>query len=210
MSLIITRIESQQKHKNRFSLFNGDNFICGLSEEILLEFNLYPGKEISEQTIDVIKQKEKYVMVREEAWRYLSRREHSYKELKDKLLLKGFESLVVEQILGDLKKKDYVNDERYARQLLQDVISLKKSGPLLIKSKLMKKGIENNLINDLLHELYSPELQENNCRELAGKKLKSLQTLDELHQKKRLNSYLVQKGYTWEICSRVIPLPSEQ
>ena len=106
--------------------------------------------------------------------------------------------------MQDLYKRDYLNDQRYACQVLNDEINLKRSGPLLIKNKLSKKGVQNNIIHKLMEELYSEELQLKNCKELAEKKLVLLNNLDPLQKKKRLTRYLAQKGYTWDLIERVL------
>jgi regulatory protein len=204
MPIKITKIELQKKNKKRYSLFADDDFIIGVSEQTLLAFDLYQGKELSGPTIEEIKLNENIVSVREQAWRFLSRREHSQIELRDKLVQKAFDKDIVDQVLSNLIKKDYLNDQRYARLVINDEINLKRSGPLLIKNKLLKKGIHINLVNDLLEELYHEDLQFNNCSELAEKKLRLLNNLDPLPQKKRLISFLTQKGYSWDIIGKVI------
>ncbi len=204
MSFIITKIEQQKKNKKRYSLFAGDDFILGISEETLLAFDLHQGKEISDLLLEEINDKEKYVSVREQAWRFLSRRDHSQNELRDKLIQKSLDKEIINEIVQDLSKRDYLNDQRYARQVINDEINLKRSGPLLIKNKLSKKGVQNNIIHKLMEELYSEELQFKNCKELAEKKLVLLNNLDPLQKKKRLTSYLAQKGYTWDLIERVL------
>jgi regulatory protein len=204
MQIIITKIDRQKKNKGRYSLYTGEKFIAGISEETLLEFDIYSGKEISENILDKIKEKEKQVAVREQAWRYLSRREHSEKELRDKLLVKGNEVGIIDRIISNLKEKDYINNERFARLLIVDEINFKKNGPLLIKNKLLKKGLEIDLVNHLLNEYYNEVQQEKNCKYLAEKKYKSLKESDINQKKSRLGNYLTQKGFTWDISANVI------
>jgi regulatory protein len=202
MTLIITKIEQQNKNKKRYSLFSGDEFIIGVSDATFVELALHQGMRLSEKILDQIKRKEKLAAIREQAWRYLARREHSIKELSQKLARKNFTPTLISFLINDLKTKDYLNDQRYARQLLNDEINLKKNGPLLIKGNLLKKGIEINLTNELLDELYTENKQTENCDCLAGKKLKSLGWSRKC--RKSLVSFLTRKGFTWETISRII------
>ncbi|TFH00789.1 MAG: hypothetical protein E4H13_06590 [Calditrichales bacterium] len=204
MTITITKIERQKKHAKRCSLFAGDEFIAGISEDTLLAFNLHAGKSISEDDLQQILENEKRVAVREHAWRFLSRREHSSKELRDKLCLRNHDRDLVDQVIADLVDKKYLDDDRYARQIILDHINLKYSGPLLIKSKLLQKGIPMPHIEDLLTALYPEAKRLANCRHLAAKKLGSLQRLDNATKRNRLATYLAQKGYTWEISGPVI------
>jgi regulatory protein len=204
MAITITKIERQKKNNQRYSLFSNDKFIVGVSEETLLEFNIASGSQLSEESLDKIKQKETYVEIREQAWRFLARRMHSEKELEIKLINKGFEKSNIEKLIEELRGKKYLNDEIFARQLIADEIELKKSGPILIKNKLLKKGVEMSLVGSLLDDSYPEELQYTNCEYHARKKLKSLTKKDESVIKNRLATYLTQKGFSWEIINTII------
>jgi regulatory protein len=204
MPITITKIESQKKNKKRYSLFSGDTFVIGVSEETLLEFNIFSGQSLSEGEIEQIRQKENYIALREQAWRFLARRMHSEKELTIKLINKGYNKTNIENIIEELREKKYLNDEHFARQLISEEIELKKNGPILIKNKLLKKGIEMSLLTSLLDESYPEELQYHNCIQHAQKKLKSYLNKDESSIKNKLANFLTQKGFTWEIINRVI------
>lgn len=204
MSLIITKIEQQKKRKNRYSLFSGEKFIIGVSGETLLEFNIHQDSELSNDQLEKVQKKENTIAAREQAWRYLARRSHSIKELHDKLVNKKFEPEIIIQILGDLKKKNYLNDEDFSRQLILDEINFKKSGPLLIQSKLIRKGVALDLITALIDELYDESEQVINCRYYANKKYKISRSEDRNTQMNKLGSYLKQKGFTWDVSKKII------
>jgi regulatory protein len=203
MSVVITKIEQQKKSKSRYSLFSGEKFIIGISEETLIAFNLYDGIRLSDSDLDDIISQEKMVSVREQAWRFLARREHSQNELRSKLLRKSLDSDIVEQIISDLIRKDYINDERFARLLIIDEVVLKSNGPLLIKNKLRSKGVQQEIFEPLIKELYPEEKQLDNCKKLGEKKHQTLKKLDPPEQKKRLIRFLAQRGYTWDIIEKL-------
>jgi regulatory protein len=204
MSITISKIERQKKNKQRYSLFSDDEFVVGISEETLLEYNITPGISLSDDLLSQIEQKEKIVAIREQAWRFLARRMHSKRELEIKLINKGYEKDRIEHIIRELREKKYLNDEAFSRQLISDEIELKKSGPILIKNKLLKKGVEMSLVTSLLDENYPEELQYSNCEHHAEKKLKYFTNKDETSIKNRLGTFLIQKGFTWDIIKFVI------
>ena len=204
MSITITKIERQKKNKQRYSLFSEDKFIVGISEESLLEFNIYSGKDLSEEVLTQIEKKENFIAIREQAWRFLARRMHSEKELSDKLINKGYDQENIDNISLELKNKNYLNDNSFARQMISDELYLKKSGPVLIKTKLLKKGVEITLVSSLIDELYDEELQYQNCRYFANKKFSSLKNINDGSKKTKLANFLIQNGFSWDICNRVI------
>jgi regulatory protein len=204
MLIKITKIEPQKNNKKRFSIFSGKRFIAGVSETTLLEFKLHIGSEISTATLKIIDENEKKLSVYNQAFRYLSRRNHSIKELGDKLIHKGFDPDLIQLIIKDLISKNYLDDELFARQLISDEINLKKSGPLLIKKKLIQKGIEFTLIDDLLEQLYDEEKQFENGTIHIARKYSRLHDQNSRDTRIKLGNILRQKGFKWDMSREII------
>lgn len=204
MPITITKIERQKKNKQRYSLYSDDKFIIGISEESFLEFNIRSGIDLPEELLQKIEQKENFVAIREQAWRFLARREHSKKELRDKLIVKGHKQEDIDKIILELQNKKYLNDSSFARQMISDEVNLKRNGPLLIKNKLKKKGVDSDLVSSLLDELYDELLQYQNCQYFANKKSGTLKDNDDYSARNKLGNFLIQKGFSWNMCKRVI------
>ena len=78
----------------------------------------------------------------------LSRREHSHKELHQKLMKKDFASDEILPVLAYLIEKDYLSDERFAQSTLRVRVD-KGFGWLYIKNELNQKGVCSTIINEL-------------------------------------------------------------
>ena len=87
--------------------------------------------------------------VREYACRYLANREHSRKELRDKLARKGLPQGVIAEALESLEAEGLVSDLRFAEAFTRSRIN-RLNGPLKIRSELLKRGVESNLIDQAL------------------------------------------------------------
>lgn len=72
--------------------------------------------------------------------RLLARREHSRRELLDKLALRGFERDEVNPVIDALTEQNWQNDERYAECYVRDRIG-KGYGPIRIAYELQQRGI---------------------------------------------------------------------
>ena len=83
------------------------------------------------------------------AYRYLGLREHSEKELYDKLSRKGIADAVIVQAIAELADEGLVSNERFAAAFTRSRIS-RKVGPLKIRAELMKRGIKSTLIDQTL------------------------------------------------------------
>ncbi len=86
----------------------------------------------------------------------LSRRDHSYNELLNKLRQKGFKQ-GAEQALSKLQSQGYIDDERFAQIYVRELISFKNYGKRRIEQELYKKGIEREIIKNTLDDAEFPE-----------------------------------------------------
>ncbi len=73
------------------------------------------------------------------AFYYLGRREHSQKELREKLLAKDCDSEAVEALLIEFANEGYQSDERMTSALIKDSIG-KKHGTIRIFQTLKNMG----------------------------------------------------------------------
>jgi regulatory protein len=72
--------------------------------------------------------------------RLLARREHSRRELLDKLALRGFKRDEVEPVIDEITERDWQNDERYTECYVRQRIQ-SGYGPIRIRYELQQRGI---------------------------------------------------------------------
>jgi len=131
----ISKIEPQKKSKNRFSIFTNKEFKIGVSAETLLQFKLQVDKIITPELFQQIQANEDYIFLKESALRFLSRRPHSIKELKDKLFNKSKNTQSINRIVKEFLENNYLNDTTFAESFIADEIRLKNC-KLLAEKKL--------------------------------------------------------------------------
>jgi len=202
---IISRIESQKKRKNRFSIFTENEFLVGVSGDTLLKYGLQVGTSVTPDLLLKLQDNEEYLSLKNSGLRFLARRPHSIKELKDKLFKKSKSPNLIDSIIEEFKSNNYLNDETFANAFLTDEVRLKKTGPLLIKNKLLQKGVNSEVIDSLINNNYDVVIQTKNCIILINKKLIVLnQKISSIERKTKLVNYLKQKGYHWDIIKKVV------
>jgi regulatory protein len=87
--------------------------------------------------------------VRDIAVRYLARREYGIEELKRKLVQRGAESDLVEQVVADCAEQGLVSDERFTEMYVRMRIR-RCFGPMKIRGELRQRGIPDYLIADAM------------------------------------------------------------
>ena len=78
----------------------------------------------------------------------LSRREHTVKEITDKLNRKGYGQFA-EKITERLALEGYLSDERFAGLYVRELLNYKGYGRRRIKDELLRKGISKEIADDV-------------------------------------------------------------
>jgi regulatory protein len=186
-------------------LDNGEKLF--LSYEVLLKNGLKKNDEISEDRFSFLVGQNQLYFIKQRAARYLARRLHSVNELKIKLRQKGYENTLIDEVISDLRSKNYLNDYEFASQYADENIRNKSWGENKLKAELIKKGVPGSVISRVLEEKISSGEEETEAAiALAVKKLKVLssRSLEPRKLKEKLISFLLSKGYSYDAASRAV------
>lgn len=91
-----------------------------------------------------------YKAIYNKALDILSRREHSQKELTEKLIKKFDKSELIDNVLDKLSEKNLINDTRFSEAYVS-ARKRKGFGPKKILFELISKGINENTANEVIN-----------------------------------------------------------
>lgn len=132
-----------------------------------------------------------------------ARAEHCTYELQQKLYKWGIEGEEASVILEELKKRGFLNDERFVRSYVHDKMNFAKWGERKIAVSLRAKRINTDLISAALQQSDTQIVEENLLRLLKSKikttKADSPQKLNE-----KLVRFAIGRGYTYEVIKKVL------
>jgi regulatory protein len=89
--------------------------------------------------------------IRDIAVRYLGRREYAIEELRLKLLQRGADSAITDQVVSDLVDENLVSDQRFTEMYVRMRIR-RLFGPMKIRGELRSRGITDKLISESMPE----------------------------------------------------------
>jgi regulatory protein len=173
--------------------------------EAVLKNGLRKGDNLDEDLFNyLIRENQKY-FIRKKALDLLARRAHSTFELKIKLMQRKYERELIEELLAEFLSKNILNDKEFALQYAIERIALRKIGKQKLKGELIKRGIHQEIISEVIGSLDIAEDFENALL-LAKKKLKSLSNrgIDKKNTLPKIISYLLTKGYEYETAKMVV------
>jgi regulatory protein len=133
---------------------------------------------------------------KQKAYRLLSLRPHSEKELEKKLREKGFPAVVVKEALEKLIDLKYLNDASFAIQWTRNLAVNKLWGNRKIIAGLQEKGIEARLINDAVASVRQDLPEEEAIAILIKKRAaKKKSAAFDVKEKQRIFQSLMGRGF---------------
>lgn len=139
-----------------------------------------------------------YKSVLTKAYRLLSYRSRSEKELHEALKKSGFEEEAVAAALAECKRQRYLDDAGFARAFIQSRIRNRPMGRERLALELKQKGIAAEIIQTVLDEVFTAETVVALADQLAGKQRKKLADLPARKAQQKLADFLRHRGFDWE------------
>ncbi|KLO23086.1 hypothetical protein X275_03865 [Marinitoga sp. 1197] len=126
----------------------------------------------------------------------LKYRNRSEYEMKQRLIEKGFDEIVVNNVISKLKKYKLLDDELFAYLYTYDKLTINKKGPYIIKMELLNKfHISENITENAIDKV----LEEINIKEIIRNII-----LSQKKDKRRIKEYLFKRGFDIYLIEEVL------
>jgi regulatory protein len=191
-------IAKKDKRNVLITFDNGHELV--INYEVFLKSGLRKGMEVSPDRFSFLVEENEKHKIKTRAINYLAKRIHSEKELRTKLLQKKHKLEMINEIISELKEKELIDDYKYSLIYSEEKTRTKLWGEKKIKSELIKKGINSDIISQVLSEKFPGDNKLENAIELASKKIKSLsgKNLEKRKLAEKVYSFLASKGYDYQ------------
>lgn len=140
------------------------------------------------------------------ALKFLESRPRSTKEVEGRLVRYGYKKRIIDAVVADLKRLEYLDDRAFVRMWIEEKIK-KAYGEQRIMSELLTKIPNRALIKEELEQIYNPEDDLARALTLAQKRMMRYGYLDPATAQRRLAQFLVRRGYpsgvTREVCMEI-------
>ncbi|MDO9530295.1 MAG: RecX family transcriptional regulator [Syntrophales bacterium] len=148
---------------------------------------------------------------KQKAFRFLSVRGRSTKEIRSKLKERGFEESIVEKVIVRLLDLKYLDDESFAKQWARNLAVNRLYGNRRIEMSLLEKGIDRKFIEQSIAWVREEISEKEAINVLIEKKVKGKKVveLDE-KEKRRLAQNLMGRGFHAGLIFEVLGRPEEE
>ena len=156
------------------------------------------------QKTDLLKKEDKRDpnRAREYALRLLEYRERSEQEIKERMARKNYNERLIKSTIEFLKNHNLVNNRRFARMWAESCLR-RSYGRWKVRSDLNKKGIDEEIVEEVLRESYSKVDELQIALALIQKKWPFLKE-EKNTLLRRVSDFLKRRGFPFEVIAEVI------
>ena len=134
--------------------------------------------------------------------KFCAYQERCVKDVKDKLRTFDISQEAKDKILEYLMENRFVNDERFAKSFVRGKINQSGWGVNKIRFHLIQKGIDKELIDEVLGQT-DEEFYRQRLVDVLKTKAKTVKADSDFEKKRKLAAYAMQKGFeaalVWEV-----------
>ena len=138
------------------------------------------------------------------AVRLLARRDHTGFELQQKLRQRGYGRGVIDAVLTECERLDYINDERTARVYIGQ-LARRGFGFRRIAMELRKKGLSEDRFERILNQSRSEIDEREIAKRTLNKKMNRFEKeTDNMKKRDKIYRFLYSRGFSDTIISELI------
>lgn len=175
------KITAKQGRGTKIHIHIDGEYLLTVDEDFWFSSGYVSGDEIDDGDLVAFKEAAGSRLAFNSAMFSLDMRDHSEREIRQKLSRK-YDEKSVDTAVEKLLDLGLVNDRRYAELLTRELFERKKYGKNRVRSELFRKGIASDIINEVLEE-YENENEPDN-----------VQTIVDIIRKKYYNKLIDEKS----------------
>lgn len=212
--LRVTDIKQAVKNENRVNVFVNNKYSFSLDIAQLVDFKIKKGQVITEPELEKFKNASEFGKLYQRTLEWVLVRSRSTREVKDYLFKKSIQPIkskdpetkktilkkptvdraqFTDQIITRLIEKGYLDDERFAKYYVENRFVKKGISKKHLATELMKKGIEKDIIDQVL----DVRNDEEEIKKIIAKK-------SSRYDKDKMINYLIRQGFPFETVRNLV------
>ncbi len=180
--------------------------VATLNHKLVADLGLQVGQVWDDATAAAVRDAAAYDQALRDAMKRLNQRLWSTRRLARKLSELEHAPAIVQRVCDRLTELGVLDDAALGRSIIRAQLAQKPAGPALLRRKLMQRGLERQLIDQLLTELRAEPTHDPTAAALtlARKRWATLRKLPAPVAKRRLWGLLARRGFDLDVVQQVM------
>ncbi len=201
----ITAIEEQARHKDRVNVHVDGTFALGLFADVAVTLGLKVGQEMTPERLVELADAELRRKAKEDAYRLLSFRARTEKEIVDKLKRREYDEAIIADTVAYLHEQSLLDDADFAARFA--ATRSRTHGDRAITMELRQKGVDAATIKQTLAEgaeVAGEDAEYDTVYALAERRVGADPKDKSPSAKQKLWAFLARRGFGSDVIKRVV------
>ena len=195
------KISKIKKNNNKYTIILSDNSSLSFYSDTLIKYNLLKPRDISDKELEEIINYNDYIEAYNKALTYISYKQRTKKEIKDKLC--NYSNDVSDKVIEKLDELGLLDEKKYIEAFINDQINLGNKGPFYMKKELEKLNINSYYIDEFLNNI-KDDIWIEKVRKIVDKKINTNRKLPKERLLLKIKNDLIMLGYSKNIIDKVL------
>lgn len=200
-NILMKKISKIKKINNKYTIILSDNSSLSFYSDTLIKYNLLKPREISDKELEEIINYNDYIEAYNKALTYISYKQRTKKEIKDKLC--NYSIDVIDKVIKKLDELCLLDEKKYIEAFINDQINLGNKGPFYIKKELKKLNINIDYIDEILNNI-NEDVWIEKVKKIVDKKINTNKKLPKGRLLLKIKNDLILLGYSKNIIDKVL------
>lgn len=187
---------AEPRRRGFVQLFLDGEAAVKLDAQVFLQSGLKPGDQVSDQELFELIQASDARRAQEKALYLLEYRNYSKRELTEKIARTAASREAAQAAAGRMEELGLIDDRRFGEDYAKELFSRKGYGARRAAQELRRKGLDQELVQELVEKYGSPEQSEENIRRVLEKKYPGWREDEKV--RRRAFAALQRLGYSYQ------------
>lgn len=187
---------AEPRRRGLVQLFLDGEAAVKLDAQVFLQSGLKPGDQVSDQELFELIQASDARRAQEKALYLLEYRNYSKRELTEKIARTAASREAAQAAAGRMEELGLVDDRRFAQDYARELFGRKGYGSRRVAQELRRRGIGQELVQELVEKYGSPEQSGENIRRVLEKKYPGWREDEKV--RRRAFAALQRLGYSYQ------------
>jgi len=189
-----------EKGKKQVRLYLDGKLALNLEAELAAEKGLKTGKELSEEELSELTDRNSYQKCLNAALKFLAYRPRSEFEVRERLKRRGFIQEDIDKVMDKLKEQGFIDDSAFAEYWRENRESFSPRSRYLTATELARKGVKGAVIDEAVSGMDNSE----NAYRAALGKAHRLSLANRKDFNNRLGGYLRRRGFNYDVINSTV------